>query len=108
MSGTDIKKPETQEELITMLTESVKKATLEKAVQKNKPTTPTLSATAKALNIHRDTLYTWLKELNVDFKTVMEQIPTDEPAKPSASSKSDREKRGGWGKIFRPSKSRNR
>src|SRR4030066_1860883 len=85
MSGTDIKKPETQEELITMLTESVKKTTLEKEVQKNKPTNPTLSATARALNIHRDTLYTWLKELNVDFKTVMERIPTDEPTKPSAS-----------------------
>jgi bifunctional enzyme Fae/Hps len=85
MSGTDIKKPETREELIKMLTESTKKTTLEKAIRKTKPTTPTLSATAKALNIHRDTLYTWLKELNVDFKTVMEQIPTDEPAKPSAS-----------------------
>jgi bifunctional enzyme Fae/Hps len=85
MSGTDIKKPETQEELITMLTESVKKTAHEKAVQKNKPTKPTLSATAKALKIHRDTLYTWLKELNVDFKAVMERVPTDEPAKPAAS-----------------------
>lgn len=86
MSGIDIKKPETQEELIKMLTESTKKTTLEKAARKTKPTKPTLSATAKALNIHRDTLYTWLKDLNVDFKTIIKQIPTDEPAKPSASS----------------------
>jgi len=85
MSGTDIKKPETQEELITMPTESVKKTTLEEAVQKNKATKPTLSATAKALKIHRDTLYTWLKELNVDFKAVMERVPTDEPAKSATS-----------------------
>jgi len=86
MSGIDIKKPETREELIKMLTESAKKTTLEKAARKTKPTKPTLSATAKALNIHRDTLYTWLKDLNVDFKTIIKQIPTDEPAKPSASS----------------------
>jgi bifunctional enzyme Fae/Hps len=86
MSGTDIKKPETQEELIKMLTESAKKTTLEKVTQPKKPTKPTISATAKALKIHRDTLYTWLKDLNVDFKAVMERIPTDEPAKPPTSS----------------------
>ena len=85
MSGTDIKKPETQEELIKILTESAKKTTLEKTIQPKKPTKPTISATAKALKIHRDTLYTWLKDLNVDFKSVMERIPTDEPAKPSDS-----------------------
>src|SRR4030066_1055118 len=85
MSGTDIKKPETQEELIKMLTETAKKTTLEKAIQSKKPTKPTISATAKALKIHRDTLYTWLKDLNVDFKAVIERIPTDEPAKPSTS-----------------------
>ena len=78
MSGTDIKKPETQEELIKMLVESAHKTTLEKAIPKVKTTKPTLSATAKTLKIHRDTLYTWLKELNVDFKAVMEQIPTKE------------------------------
>ncbi len=86
MSGIDVKKPETQEELIKMLTESVKKTTLEKAIQQKKPTRPTISATAKTLKIHRDTLYTWLKDLNVDFKAVMERIPTDEPSKPPTSS----------------------
>ena len=86
MSDTDIKKPETQEELIKMLTESAKKTTPEKTIQPKKPTKPTISATAKALKIHRDTLYTWLKDLNVDFKAVMERIPTDEPAKPPPSS----------------------
>src|SRR4030066_2554949 len=85
MSGTDIKKPETQEELIKMLTESAKNTTPEKAIQPKKPTKPTISATAKALKIHRDTLHTWLKDLNVDFKAGMERIPTEEPAKPSTS-----------------------
>jgi bifunctional enzyme Fae/Hps len=76
MSGIDIKKPETREQLTRLLVEAAKKTTLEKAQAKRKTTRPTLSATAKALNIHRDTLYTWMKELNVDFKTVMEQTPT--------------------------------
>ena len=86
MSGTDIKKPETREELIKTLTEYAKKMALEKTKEPIKPTKPTISATAKALKIHRDTLYTWLKDLNVDFKAVMERIPTDEPAKPPTSS----------------------
>jgi bifunctional enzyme Fae/Hps len=77
MSDTDIKKPETREELIKLLAEAAKKTTLEKAEAQKRTTKPTLSATAKTLNIHRDTLYTWLKELNVDFKTAVEQIPTN-------------------------------
>ena len=77
MSGTDIKKPETREELIKLITETVKKSTTEKAENKIRTTRPTLSATAKALNIHRDTLYTWLKDLNVDFKTVVDGMPTN-------------------------------
>jgi bifunctional enzyme Fae/Hps len=76
MSGTDIKKPETREQLMKLLAEAANKTALEKAEAKKRTTKPTLSATAKALNIHRDTLYTWLKELNVDFKAAMEQIPT--------------------------------
>ncbi len=57
MSGADIKKPETREELIKLLTEASKKATADKVEPPRKSTKPTLSATAKALNIHRDTLY---------------------------------------------------
>jgi len=75
MSGTDIKKPETREELTKMLVEAAKKTTK-----------PTISGTANTLNIHRDTLYTWLKELNVDFKAVMESIPTNSVAPQVASS----------------------
>ena len=77
MSGTDIKKPESREELVKLLTQAAKKPTTEKAETKPRTTKPTISATAKALNIHRDTLYTWLKDLNVDFKAVMDNIPTN-------------------------------
>jgi bifunctional enzyme Fae/Hps len=70
MSGIDAKKPETREELIKTLSEAAKKET----DSKSKPTKPTASGTAKALNIHRDTLYTWMKEFNVDFKEILDQM----------------------------------
>jgi bifunctional enzyme Fae/Hps len=75
MSGTDTKKPETRKELIKLLTETLKKEVEAKLSQKNKPTKPTISGTAKTLNVHRDTLYTWLKEFNVDFKEVLGNMP---------------------------------
>jgi bifunctional enzyme Fae/Hps len=71
MSGKDTKKPETREELIKLLAEAAKKEIEAKSSRKSKPTKPTISGTAKALNVHRDTLYTWLKEFNVDFKEVL-------------------------------------
>jgi bifunctional enzyme Fae/Hps len=71
MSGIDAKKPETREALIKTLTEAAKK----EATAKGKPTKPTISGTAKALNIHRDTIYTWMKEFNVDFKEVLNNMP---------------------------------
>jgi len=73
MSDTDIKKPESREEFIKTITETVKKITEYKAALKPKPT---ISGTAKALNIHRDTLYTWLKEFSVDFKEIANRMPT--------------------------------
>jgi bifunctional enzyme Fae/Hps len=76
MSGTDTKKPETGEQLIKVVVQAAKKEVKSKALRKYRPTKPTISGTAKALNIHRDTLYTWLKEFNVDFKEVIERIPT--------------------------------
>ena len=72
MSGADVKKPETREEFIKMLTEAAKK----EVGSKNKPTKPTIVGTAKEIDIHRDTLYTWLKEFNVDFKEIVDRIPT--------------------------------
>ena len=72
MSGADVKKPETREEFVKMLTEAAKK----EVNLKNKPTKPTIVGTAKEMEIHRDTLYSWLKEFNVDFKEVVDRMPT--------------------------------
>ncbi len=72
MSGTDIKKPETREILIKMLTEAAKK----EVGTKGKPTKPTVVGTAKEMDIHRDTLYSWLKEFNVDFKEIVDRMQT--------------------------------
>ncbi len=72
MSGVDVKKPETREELLKMLTEAAKK----EVGAKNKPTKPTVVGTAKEMDIHRDTIYSWLKEFNVDFKEIIDHIPT--------------------------------
>src|SRR3989304_1527201 len=79
MSGTDAKKPETREELVKMVAEAAKKSSTPKATRKRAPTKPTVSGTAKSLNIHRDTLYTWLKEFNVDFKEILDHMPTTLP-----------------------------
>jgi bifunctional enzyme Fae/Hps len=72
MSGSDVKKPENRSELIKMVTEAAKK----EVGSKDKPTKPTIVGTAKEMSIHRDTLYSWLKEYNVDFKEIADQVPT--------------------------------
>ncbi|MGE5574940.1 MAG: bifunctional 5,6,7,8-tetrahydromethanopterin hydro-lyase/3-hexulose-6-phosphate synthase [Ignavibacteria bacterium] len=72
MSGTDVKKPETRNDLIKMLTEAAKK----EVGSKGKPTRPTVVGTAKEIDIHRDTIYSWLKEFNVDFKEIVDRMPT--------------------------------
>ncbi len=85
MSGADVKKPETREEFIKTLTEAAKK----EVGTKGKPTKPTIVGTAKELEIHRDTLYSWLKEFNVDFKEIVDRTPTttvDAPAEKSGST----------------------
>lgn len=72
MSGSEVKKPETKEEFIKTLIEAAKK----EVGSKGKPTKPTIIGTAKEMDIHRDTLYTWLKDFNVDFKEIVDRVPT--------------------------------
>jgi bifunctional enzyme Fae/Hps len=76
MSELNIRKPTTREELIKILRNAAKREVEARDQLKRKPTKPTISGTAKVLNIHRDTLYTWLKEHNVDFNEVSEGIST--------------------------------
>ncbi len=73
MSGVDVKKPETKEAFIKTVLEAAKK----EVGAKNKPARPTVIGTAKEMDIHRDTLYSWLKEFNVDFKEIVDRVPTD-------------------------------
>ncbi len=76
MSEHAVKKPETREEFIDMLMEAAKKAAEDRGIPRAKTTKPTVLGTAEALNIHRDTLYAWLKEFNVDFKEISDNLPT--------------------------------
>jgi len=76
MSDSGPKKPEGREEFIKMLIEAAKKEAESRTLFRARPTKPTISGTAKILNVHRDTLYTWLREFNVDFKEVSESLPT--------------------------------
>ncbi|MDR0373997.1 MAG: bifunctional 5,6,7,8-tetrahydromethanopterin hydro-lyase/3-hexulose-6-phosphate synthase [Nitrososphaerota archaeon] len=72
MSGSEVKKPENRDEFVKILIEAAKKET----GSKSKPAKPTIVGTAKELDIHRDTLYSWLKEFNVDFKEIIDKVPT--------------------------------
>jgi bifunctional enzyme Fae/Hps len=77
MSEINIKKPATKEELIKILTDAAKKEVETRGALKRRPTKPTISGTASFLNVHRDTLYTWLREFNVDFDRISEGISTN-------------------------------
>jgi len=77
VSEISIKKPATKEELIKILTDAAKREVETRSVPRRRPTKPTITGTAKSLNVHRDTLYTWLKEFNVDFNRISEEISTN-------------------------------
>src|SRR4030067_1591807 len=77
MSDQNKKKPETRDALIKMLTDAARRPDEERTPPRAKPTKPTLLGTAETLKIHRDTLYTWLKEFNVDFKDATDRLPAN-------------------------------
>ncbi|MEM3629289.1 MAG: hypothetical protein QXE06_07980, partial [Candidatus Bathyarchaeia archaeon] len=70
MSERDFKKPETREEFVRILTDAARKEVEARTLLSGKPAKATVSGTAKILGIHRDTLYSWLREFNVDFDEV--------------------------------------
>ena len=76
MSESNMKKPESKEEFTEVLMENAEKEAQARSLLKGRPTKPTISGTAKLLNIHRDTLYTWLKEFNVDFREIADVVST--------------------------------
>jgi bifunctional enzyme Fae/Hps len=69
MSETEVKKPENRNDLVKILADAAKKEVMSKGK-------PTIVGTAKELKVHRDTLYSWLKEYNVDFREIVDLMPT--------------------------------
>jgi len=73
MSERDVRKPKSRDELIQILKDAVKKEVKTRSLLAGRPIKPTVSGTAKVLNIHRDTLYSWLKEFSVDFDAFVQE-----------------------------------
>jgi len=61
------KKPVSREEFIRRLSEAIVSQIQTKRGK------PTIAGTARQLNIHRDTLYEWMKEFNIGFNQVYEE-----------------------------------
>lgn len=80
MSESIARKPETAEEFTELLMEAARKEAKARSLLRRRPTKPTISGTAKLLDIHRDTLYAWLKEFNVDFKEIANSVSTAQVA----------------------------
>lgn len=79
MSDTITKKPSSKKELIRRLN-----VAMANQIQTGKRK-PTIAGTARQLNIHRDTLYEWMKEFNVRFNQVyagVDSVKRQEETKP--------------------------
>ena len=74
LSDIDTKKPDNRENLIEIVRHAARKDAKVKTIKRGKSSKPTISGTAQNLGIHRDTLYTWLREFNVDFKEILTDI----------------------------------
>jgi len=64
VSGVASKKPASKEEFVRQLSDAIAEQI------QTKKRKPTIAGTARQLNIHRDTLYEWMKEFDVDFNQV--------------------------------------
>ena len=73
MSGYDGKKPETREGFIKLLANAKKEERKIRSSQGGRSAKPTIKGTAEMLGIHRDTLYQWMREFDVDFSDVDER-----------------------------------
>jgi bifunctional enzyme Fae/Hps len=73
VSGYDGKKPETRHELIELLINAKKEERKLRKSRGNRSTKPTIKGTSEILGIHRDTLYQWMREFDVDFSDVDER-----------------------------------
>ncbi len=73
VSEFDGKKPETRDEFINLLVKAKKKERETRRTRGSRSLKPTIKGTAEILGIHRDTLYQWMREFDVDFAEVDER-----------------------------------
>jgi len=73
VSGYDGRKPETKEEFIDLLVTAKKEERRIRKSRGSRSTKPTIKGTAEIMGIHRDTLYQWMREFDVDFSDVDER-----------------------------------
>ncbi len=86
MSGYDGKKPETKEEFIDLLVAAKKEERIVRKSRGSRSTKPTIKGTADIMGIHRDTLYQWMREFDVDFSDVNERRLFSEASKVKKST----------------------
>jgi bifunctional enzyme Fae/Hps len=67
------KKPETREALLKLLGKAKNEERKLRKARGSRSTKPTIKGTAEILGIHRDTLYQWMKEFDVEFLDVRER-----------------------------------
>lgn len=67
VSDSDGRRPESREELVRLLAGAKQRETEMKKARKSRSTKPTITGTAEILGVHRDTLYRWMKEFDIDF-----------------------------------------
>ncbi len=73
MSEFNGKKPETKEEFVRLLSSAKRKEREFRTAKGRRSTKPTIKGTAKIMGVHRDTLYRWMEEFDVDFENVGEK-----------------------------------
>jgi bifunctional enzyme Fae/Hps len=81
MSESNGKKPETREEFIRLLSAAKKKEREVREAKNRRSAKPTIKGVAKILGVHRDTLYRWMKDFDVDFEEVGEELKPVEARK---------------------------
>lgn len=74
MSEFDGKKPRSREEFIRLLKKAMEKDVELRIAARGVSTKPTISGTARVMNIHRDTLYDWMKGFGVKFEDVAREV----------------------------------
>ncbi len=80
MSEHGAKKPQTREEIISLLSSAVEQELEQKKRQRTRSMRPTVSGVARIMNVHRDTLYEWMKEFGIKFEDISKEEPEAEGA----------------------------